>query len=236
MIWSTGSGAIAGVDANGLVTAVSVGSTTVTAIAGGASASAPVVVEQRVNAVALTPTDVTIEEDEQVQILASATDANGHAITNPMFRWTSSRTSVASVSQNGLVTAMSAGETRISATSGGVIGSASVTVEDAGLATLTVTPAASTVRIGETVQLTATGRDRDGVVMPGLSPTWSSSSTTVATVSSGGLVTARAAGTTTVTAQVEDKSGSATITVRTSPPTTTAARSPPRRPSPTGVP
>lgn len=217
VIWSTASGAIARVDANGLVTAVSVGATTVTAMAGTVTASAPVVVEQRVTAVALTPDEVTIEENEQVQILASATDVNGHAIANPLFQWTSSRSSVASVSQNGLVSAMSAGETRISATSGGVIGSATVTVEDSGVATLTVTPAADTLRIRETVQLTATGRDRNGVVMPGLTPTWSSSSTTVATVSNRGLVTARAAGTATVTARVEDKTASATITVSSLP-------------------
>ena len=213
VIWSTGNGAVAGVDANGLVTAVSVGITTVTAQAGTANATAPVTVEQRVTAVAVTPTDATLEEDEQLQMLASATDANGRPVADPRFQWTSSRSAVAVVNPQGLVTARSPGDTRISATSGGVIGSASVTVEDAGVATVTVTPATATVRIGATVQLAAEGRDSDGVVMPGLVPTWSSSSTTVATVSSTGLVTARAAGTATVTATVEDKTASAIITV-----------------------
>lgn len=81
------------------------------------------------------------------------------------------------------------------------------------VATIEVTPAAATLLVGETSQLTATMRDAGGGVITGRTPTWSSSSQGIATVSASGLVTAVGPGQAQIDATAEGKSGSATITV-----------------------
>ena len=54
-------------------------------------------------------------------------------------------------------------------------------------------------------------------MVPGITPTWSTSAAAVATVNTTGLVTARAAGTATITATAEDQTATATITVEAVP-------------------
>ena len=87
------------------------------------------------------------------------------------------------------------------------------------VASVTVTPSSSTLQSGQTVQLTATARDKNGNVMSGQSFMWVSSNTSVATVSSSGLVTAGStAATATITAATGGTSGTASVTVTSPPP------------------
>ncbi len=58
------------------------------------------------------------------------------------------------------------------------------------VASVIVTPAATTLRTGATAQLTAQARDGDGATLSGRTLTWSSASDAIATVSSAGVVTA----------------------------------------------
>src|SRR5205814_7057383 len=81
------------------------------------------------------------------------------------------------------------------------------------VASVTVSPAAPTVSVGATVQLTATLKDANGNVLTGRSVTWASSTLGVATVSTGGLVTGVALGGTPITATSEGQSGSSAVTV-----------------------
>jgi uncharacterized protein YjdB len=67
------------------------------------------------------------------------------------------------------------------------------------LTTISVSPNAASLGVGQAQTLSAEGRDQSGGVMHGVSFTWTSSSTSVATVS-GGVVTAVAVGTTSITA------------------------------------
>src|SRR5207244_3011923 len=101
----------------------------------------------------------------------------------------------------------------ITATSEGQSGTASVTVSNVPVASVTVTPASASVNEGKTVQLTATPKDANGNPLTGRSVTWMSSNTAVATVSSSGLVTGKVAGTATITATSEGQSGTSTVTV-----------------------
>ena len=179
IIWAVGAPSVASVDANGLATAIGVGVTTVTATAGSVSQTAALSVEQRVASVAVTPTAETVEEGETVQLVATAMDANNRPVASPMFSWTSSRPTVATVGPTGLVQARSGGTSIISATSGGVTASATVTVEESGITSLTVTPASSTLQVGDTVRLsavaaTATGRWCRASPQPGppVRPRW----------------------------------------------------------------
>src|SRR5439155_506450 len=81
------------------------------------------------------------------------------------------------------------------------------------VATVTVSPAAASVSVGATVQLTATLKDASGNVLTGRSVTWTSSTPTLAPVSGTGLVTGLGAGTATITATSEEQSGTSAVTV-----------------------
>jgi hypothetical protein len=78
-------------------------------------------------------------------------------------------------------------------------------------ATVTVTPAASTVSIGQSVQLAASVAAADGTLVAG-AVTWSSSSA-AATVTASGVATGAQAGTAVITAASGTVSGTATVTV-----------------------
>src|SRR2546430_4868355 len=81
------------------------------------------------------------------------------------------------------------------------------------VAAVTVSPAAPTVQVGQTAQLTATPRDANGTPLSGRAVTWASNNTAVAMVNGSGLVTAVATGTATITATSEGQSGTAVVTV-----------------------
>ncbi len=83
------------------------------------------------------------------------------------------------------------------------------------LSSIFITPAATTVAVKGSQQLTATGTYSDGSKSPlsGSTVGWSSSDNTVATISNGGLVTGVGTGTATMTATAEGVSGTASITV-----------------------
>lgn len=80
------------------------------------------------------------------------------------------------------------------------------------VASVQVTPAADTVRAGETVTLVATPRDADGNALAGRPVTWGSGNTGVATVNAG-VVTGVAAGTAMISATSEGHSDNAAVTV-----------------------
>lgn len=82
----------------------------------------------------------------------------------------------------------------------------------AAVAAVEVTPAASSLLAGATVQLSATAKDGQGAALAGRPIAWSSSDAAVATVSAAGLVTTLAPGSAAITATSEGKSGAAAIT------------------------
>ncbi len=163
--------------------------------------------------VVVTPQSGTVLVGGVLQLVATPQDSNGTPLSGPSITWSSSASGTASVDANGKVTGMAAGSAAITATSEGKSGDASVTVMDAPVATVTVTPPSGTVAIGGTVQLGATLQDASGHPLSGRSVAWISSSAAVATVSTNGLVTAAAVGSVTITATSEGKSGTASITV-----------------------
>ncbi len=81
------------------------------------------------------------------------------------------------------------------------------------VAAVAVSPAAPTVQVGQTAQLTATPQDASGNPLTGRVITWQSSNGAVASVNGSGLVTAVATGAATITATSEGQSGTAVVTV-----------------------
>src|SRR5207244_587993 len=105
------------------------------------------------------------------------------------------------------------GTATITATSEGKSGTASVTVSNTPVATVSVSPASINLQTGQTSQLTATPKDAAGNPLVGRAVTWATSNGSVATVNATGLVTATGAGSATITATSEGKSGTAGVTV-----------------------
>jgi len=114
--------------------------------------------------------------------------------------------------------AKGAGKANIKATAGDTSGETGLTVTDATLESIAVTPSNPTIIEGEELQFSATGTFSDGTTQDlTTTATWLSSDIGVAlisnVISSQGLVTSVFEGTTTITAEVGNVSGTATLTV-----------------------
>ncbi len=164
----------------------------------------------------VSPATVALDVGQTAQLTATPQDANGAPLSGRVITWSSGNTAVATVDANGLVTAQAAGSTTVTATSEGISDAATVTVTQAPVASVEVTPAAANVGVGGTVQLTAVAKDAAGSILSGRPMSWSSSSVQIATVAAG-LVTGVAAGTAYIVASTEGKSDTATITVTFTP-------------------
>jgi hypothetical protein len=135
------------------------------------------------------------------QFVATASDANGNPIPGVTFTWASSDPSVASITSNGLATGLIVASATITATSGTVDSNAStLTVTPSNVGSITLTPPAPSIQVGQTQQFVATATDANGNPIPGVTFTWTSSSSAVASISSTGLATGLSGGTTTITA------------------------------------
>jgi len=218
--WSTSSTSIATVDDAGVIKAVAPGTAVVSAVSEGVSgqtamtvmAPSPVAVARVL--VAINPAAVVV--GQTTHATATVQDATGNTLTGRTVTFQSANTNIATVSASGDISAVAAGSTSITASSEGVNGSASVTVNAPAaipVATVAVSPATSSLQVGATVQLSATTRDANNNVLTGRVVAWSSANSSVASVSSSGLVTAVKAGTAVITGSSEGKSGSSTITV-----------------------
>ena len=227
-VWTSSNGAVASVNASGVVTGVGPGTATITATIEGVAGAATITVNPPrpapVARVAVSAAPATIVAGSTAQASAAPFDAAGNALAGRGApTWTTSNGAIATVNATtGVVSGVAPGTATITATIEGVAGSTTVTVTappPAPVATVTVTTTAATLEIGGTAQVTATASDAGGASLPGRGPaTWASSAPGVATVNAAGVVTAVAAGTTTITGTIESKSGAVTITVNPPPP------------------
>ena len=156
----------------------------------------------------------------------TATDQDGNVITT-IVNWSSDNTSVGTIdSGTGVFTAVAPGIATITATNGSVSGSTTITVTSLPppppvLTTINVSPANSSVTVGNVTNFTAETLDQYGNPISAII-TWSSDNTSVGTIDSGtGVFTAVAPGIATITATNGSVSGSTTITVTSLPSTST---------------
>jgi hypothetical protein len=163
--------------------------------------------------VTVTPATAAIDVGQMQQFMAVANDANGNVVNGVTFTWSSDATPIATVNSSGLATAVAQGKAHISATTSGVTGTATLTVNPSAVASVTVTPATATITIGQTQQFTAVAKDSHGKVISGVTFTWSSDATPIATVNSNGLATAVSQGTAHISALTSAVTGSGTLTV-----------------------
>ncbi len=209
---------------NGLATPVSAGTTTITAASGAIAGSTTLTVTTAtLKSISVTPANPQIALKTTFQFTAIGTFSDGSTqdLTNTA-TWSSSVITVATVSNGaktkGLATSVGAGQTVVTATFGGVSGSTTLTVFNASLVSITVTPANQTIKIGKALQFTATANYSNGLTQDLTKlALWKSSNVSVAKISNAknkrGLVRGTGAGATTITATVSGKSGSTGLTV-----------------------
>lgn len=222
--WTTSDAAVATV-VDGTVTALKEGTVTITATADGKTATCTVTIkakkvdetekpgaepekpgEDTNNPVAVT--DVTLDVataelkiGETKKIAATVAPENA---TSKNVTWTTSDEKVATVAEDGTVTAVAPGTATITATAGDKTATCEITVKYADLKSVKVTPASSKIAYGKKVQLKAVANTPNAKIA---SVKWSVDKSKYATVSKSGKVTTKKAGkgkTVKVTATVTD--------------------------------
>lgn len=216
--WSSSNEDVASVSSSGKVLAVAPGSATITATSEGKSDQATITVIAPVSSVVVSPDSISVIIGKTSALTATVKDANDNALSGRVVTWKSDNTSIATVDANGVVTAVSAGTTTVTATSEGKSGSAKVVVTLAPVARVTVVdpvnPATPpSVVQGQTLQLAALLTDADGNTLLDRLVTWVSADSSIASVDGNGLVTGLKVGQTKIIATSEGVSGSADVTV-----------------------
>ncbi len=203
VIWSSSDESVATVDANGKVTALALGNATITASCGEATATCAVtVVATEVESIQIDQEDMTVRLGEMSQLTVTVYPDDA---TDKRVEWSSSATDVATVDNDGNVTATGIGTTEIIATANnGISDRITVTV----IAPLAISIALSADEIiisevGETFLLTATVAPMEA---SGQSLEWTSSDESIATVSQEGTVTITGIGDAVITVSTTDGS------------------------------
>ena len=204
--WASSNASVASVN-SGTVTAIKEGTATITASAGGKSATCTVKVSTKVVAVTSITLDkisLSMKVGETETITATVNPANA---TDKSVTWGSSDVSVATVS-DGKVTAKKSGTATITAKAGSCIAECTVSVS-VDVESVTLDKTSLELVVGETAQLTATVKPDDATDK---NVSWSSSDESVAKVDNG-RVTAVKAGKATITAKCGGKTAECTVTV-----------------------
>jgi trimeric autotransporter adhesin len=195
----------------GLAHAQALGTTSVTATLSGITGSTPITVTAaELTRIDVTPTSLTVPLGtvRQFQALGRYTDGSTQNLTTQS-TWSSSNTAVLDVSNaagsEGLATTIGTGAAQVTVTFGAFTTVASLTITQAALAFIDLTPSSGTTPLGFTRQFIAIGTYTDGTSQVLTSQAlWSSSDTTKALISnatnSRGLLSTVGVGTVTIEA------------------------------------
>ncbi len=206
VIWASSNASVANVN-SGAVSAVKEGTATITASAGGKSATCSVKVSSKIVAVTsitLDKTSLSMQVGETEAITAIVSPDNA---TDKTVEWGSSDVAVATVA-DGIITAKKSGEAIITAKSGSCIAECKVTIT-VSAESVTLDKTSLSLAIGESATLTATVKPDDATDK---TVAWSSSDESVAKVDNG-KVTAVKSGKATVTAKCGVKTAECAVTV-----------------------
>ncbi len=171
-------------------------------------------------AIEVTPGSVSLAAGRSTQLTATArySDDTSEDVTARV-AWASSANDVATINVGGLPGSLRAarvGTAQVLATLDDVTGTAAITVSEAELVSIDVTPTNPSLARGTSVQLVATATYSDATTADvSSSATWASGNDAIATVSATGRATASAVGTTTVTATIGNVHGSTSLDVTT---------------------
>jgi trimeric autotransporter adhesin len=214
--WSIAPTGIATVGTTGLVRSQATGSATVTAGLDSVRGSDLLTISPAVLvSIAVSPQSLSVPKGETRQLSASGTFSDGSQknITDSA-TWSVTPAGFATVSATGLVTAQSAGSATVTASASSLHESDPLTILPPVLVSIAVAPVNSSIMLGTTQQLTATGTLSDGSTQDLTNSTaWSSANSSMVGVSSAGVAAANSVGSTSISAAADDLTGSTAITV-----------------------
>ncbi len=232
--WESSDSSIAAATPDGGIVGRAPGTTEARAHAGFATASvvvtvraAPAVTSQpadplRATSLELEPRSGALEVGGTLRLAATVLDQRGRPMRGATVRWSSSNAAAVAVSAEGVARAIGEGSAFVTAEHAGLLARAVLDVAPVPVAVLSVAAERGTIRVGETLQLTATPRDAEGMPLEGRQITWRSSDEAVASVTGAGVVRAVGSGTATITGTSGGRSGAAQITVQVPGPASTA--------------
>lgn len=209
LVWKSDDESVAIVDKDGLVIAVKGGFETIISAAtpkGDVKAICKVTVEKKVVPVS----GITIDKESlQMKVYHLAATVSPEDATDKSVVWKSEDESIATVDQEGLVTAVKGGsKTMITATSGDFSASCAVTIEEEVIPVkgITLDKEIIEMAVGSSYRLNATITPSDATDKTII---WESSDETIAIVSSSGVIGALKEGDVTITAYSSDRKNSA---------------------------
>ena len=214
MQWQSSNTAVATVNAVGTVTAVKAGSAIISVKTndGGFSDTCTINVVPKVDVTGIDIENKTVTLSQGMTYGINA-EVFPHHASNQQIKWTSNAPKVATVNEDGVVSAVGAGTAIITATTvdGNYSMRCTITVTQT-VAGVKVAPATANIAVGSSKTLSATVQP-DTASSKGV--TWYSSNESVATVNSRGIVIGVAPGTATITALTDEGgfSGTCTVTV-----------------------
>ena len=219
VVWTSSNTTVATINSNWAF-GIQAGTTTITATYNSLKASAVLNVGGgTLESIFISPSSATIATSTKQQFTATGSYSDGSTRNlNYYVTWTSSDYNVATVSNiggaSGVATGVSPGNVVIGAMIGSVVGAADLTVTNATLTEITISPQSSNISTGTNQNFRAMGTFSDGTVQNITSSvTWSSSDPAVATINSAGTAASVSAGTSTITASANGVTGTATLTV-----------------------
>lgn len=220
--WTSSDDTLAKVVSPGIVNALKVGTATLTgtmtpANLGKVSSTATLnITGDRIAYMAVIPYQPVIGTGMYQRFLALGqfgTDYTNHKLVSVAWSESSGGTVATLDPATGLVQALAAGRTKITATFDGVSDSVDLTVVQAGLHSIEVVPSSAQIANGTTRQFTAVGTLEDGSTQVLQNVTWTSDRTDLATIDSNGLATGKGTGDAKISATLGSSSTTASLKV-----------------------
>ena len=144
---------LAAVDESGTVSFFSPGEVLISAIVGGKPAFVRVMVKTGAIAkVEIAPLKRPMVVGSTTRLEAVARSAEGNPRTDASLKWSSSMPDVAEVDPAGVVTALAPGRSQITASTGSVTGTVTVTVDQSNLTNLSIEPRSTNARTGDVLR------------------------------------------------------------------------------------
>ena len=186
---------VASVNTYGMVTGKKAGSAKITVKTTNAEASCKIKVSK--TTIELNKNKLSMERGESFSLTATSS-------TSTPVTFKVNRSSIISITEDGLITALKPGEATVTAMADGTKITCKVTVRKP---KVTLSKTSLTLKVGESFPLTAT-------VSSNVAPTWKSSKKSVALITEEGVITALKKGTTVITAKVDGVTKLCQVTVK----------------------
>ena len=185
--WQSSNTAIASINSAGMLTAISAGTAVISASHQGQSTSVEInISDAELTRIEISPTQLSLIQGESTQLYATAVYSDGSSLdVTQQTTWDSSAITVATIgntiANRGEVTAVTVGNTVITAYFDNQSQQTTVTVSDATLLGLEITPSSPSIAVGTQQNFSLTGHYDDGSTRDlTLKASWSSTNNSIA--------------------------------------------------------